>query len=329
MKISCDIVLDLLPLYYDDVCNQNSKKAVEEHLAECKSCKGVFEKMNNNMIDNFLQKERNDIVLHHAKAVKRVSLVFGIGAAAVLAVPILISLIVNLATGRALDWFFIVLTALMTLASVTVVPLIFEKERGLWALGSFTLSISLLLLSIAVFSDGTWFLISITPIFLGLSILFAPYVISKLPLTGFIAHHKGLLAMAMNTFLLYAVIVVAGLHLQDSTWSNYWQPALLITSVTLLFPWGLFLIIRYMKSTSLVKAGLAFIYGGLFLSMIESIIYRIIEGVSRFHLINANLSDWSNNIVINANISLLILFVGCTVGGILLVINILRNKNRK
>ncbi|MCL1882167.1 MAG: hypothetical protein FWF81_00215 [Defluviitaleaceae bacterium] len=57
--------------------------------------------------------------------------------------------------------------------------------------------------------------------------------------------------------------------------------------------------------------------------MIESVIYRIMEGGSRFHLINANLSDWSTNIVVNANISLLILLACCTVGGILLVISIL------
>jgi hypothetical protein len=289
----------------------------------------VFEKMKDNTIDNYLKKERNEIVLHHTQTVKRKSLAVGISIAAVLAVPILVSLIVNLATGRALDWFFIVLTALMTLASVTVVPLIFEKEKGLWALGSFTLSLTLLLLSSAFFSGGNWFFVAITAVFLGFSVLFAPYVISKMPLTGFMANHRGLLAMATNTLLLYVVIVVTGLHLQDSTWLSYWQPALLIVSVCILFPWGIFLIIRYIKSISFVKWGLAFIYSGVFLSAIGSILYRIMEGVIHFQIINANLSDWSSNNVINANISLLILLTGCIIGGILIVIGFLKNKKNR
>lgn len=37
-KISCEIIKDLLPLYYDEVCSVESTRLVEEHLAECKSC---------------------------------------------------------------------------------------------------------------------------------------------------------------------------------------------------------------------------------------------------------------------------------------------------
>ncbi len=41
MKHNCDIIKDLLPLYYDRVCSDASKKAVEEHLEECSVCKAV------------------------------------------------------------------------------------------------------------------------------------------------------------------------------------------------------------------------------------------------------------------------------------------------
>lgn len=37
-KISCDIVKDLIPLYVDDVCSEDSKKMVETHLSECDPC---------------------------------------------------------------------------------------------------------------------------------------------------------------------------------------------------------------------------------------------------------------------------------------------------
>lgn len=38
MKLPCDIVQDLLPLYEEDLCSQATREAVEEHLRECETC---------------------------------------------------------------------------------------------------------------------------------------------------------------------------------------------------------------------------------------------------------------------------------------------------
>ena len=38
MKTSCKIIEDLLPLYVDDVCSDESRKLVEGHIAECSEC---------------------------------------------------------------------------------------------------------------------------------------------------------------------------------------------------------------------------------------------------------------------------------------------------
>lgn len=43
MKLSCEIVKDLLPLYMDEVCSPESRKAVEEHMKACESCRKVLE----------------------------------------------------------------------------------------------------------------------------------------------------------------------------------------------------------------------------------------------------------------------------------------------
>ena len=37
--MNCKIVQDLLPLYHDGVCSEESRAAVEEHLAGCESCR--------------------------------------------------------------------------------------------------------------------------------------------------------------------------------------------------------------------------------------------------------------------------------------------------
>ncbi len=39
MKYPCDLIRDLLPLYQDGVCSEESRAAVEEHLRECPSCR--------------------------------------------------------------------------------------------------------------------------------------------------------------------------------------------------------------------------------------------------------------------------------------------------
>lgn len=43
MSVKCEVVKDLLPLYIDGVCSEESKKTVEEHLLNCKSCKEEME----------------------------------------------------------------------------------------------------------------------------------------------------------------------------------------------------------------------------------------------------------------------------------------------
>ena len=43
MKLPCEMIQDLLPLYHDGVCSQVSKTLVEEHLKECPDCAGAME----------------------------------------------------------------------------------------------------------------------------------------------------------------------------------------------------------------------------------------------------------------------------------------------
>ena len=48
-KISCDIIQDMLPLYYDEVCSADSRKMIEEHLQECEKCSNIFSEAKNRM----------------------------------------------------------------------------------------------------------------------------------------------------------------------------------------------------------------------------------------------------------------------------------------
>lgn len=44
-KIPCHIVLDLLPLYQDNILSEGSKEDVEQHLSECETCRKMFDNM--------------------------------------------------------------------------------------------------------------------------------------------------------------------------------------------------------------------------------------------------------------------------------------------
>lgn len=61
-KISCDIVKDILPLYYDNVCSSDSKQMVEEHLSDCDSCKSELDRIEDDIKipKEEIEKNRND-----------------------------------------------------------------------------------------------------------------------------------------------------------------------------------------------------------------------------------------------------------------------------
>ena len=42
---TCELINDLLPLYADNVCSEESKAAVAEHISECEKCRTQLEKM--------------------------------------------------------------------------------------------------------------------------------------------------------------------------------------------------------------------------------------------------------------------------------------------
>ncbi|MDC3425147.1 zf-HC2 domain-containing protein [Aquibacillus sp. 3ASR75-11] len=69
-KISCDIVKDILPLYYDNVCSNDSKKIVEEHLSGCDSCKNELDRIEEDIKipKEEIKKNRND-----ANVIKKIS----------------------------------------------------------------------------------------------------------------------------------------------------------------------------------------------------------------------------------------------------------------
>ena len=65
---SCDVILDLLPLYVDGVCSEESSKFVEEHISKCESCKNLLE----NMKDDLNISDKTEGFKEEANVIKKV-----------------------------------------------------------------------------------------------------------------------------------------------------------------------------------------------------------------------------------------------------------------
>lgn len=50
MKMKCSVIQDLLPSYVDNICSEDTRELVQEHVAECEQCKKKLDQMRNTEI---------------------------------------------------------------------------------------------------------------------------------------------------------------------------------------------------------------------------------------------------------------------------------------
>lgn len=330
MKYECDLVQDLLPLYQDEVCSDASKKIVEEHLKECESCKKVAGRLKNYEVDEQLKKEKDSVLAVHEKKERRKTVTVGMITAGILMIPVIVCLICNLALGHALDWFFIVLAALLMVASVTVLPLMVSEKRLLWTILGFTASLLLLLLVCCIYTGGNWFFVAAVSCIFGLSVVFGPYVGAKLPLTGFMDRNRGLLVMLWDSAWLYLLIIICGIFVKGGAF--YWRLSLAITFYGLLFPWSIFLIVRYLKCNAFLKTGISVAVEGVLFALVNDVV-RLLSGETngqslRYLDLSQGLST-ENYYVLNANLCFLILVTSVIVGAVFCIIGLAEGKAEK
>ncbi len=322
-QYECEIIQDLLPLYQDDVCSPNSKKMVEEHLIECEDCRNVADKLKNVVYEDKLSKEKTSILDTFAKKERRRSTVVGMVTAGVLMIPIIVCLICNIAIGNQLDWFFIVLSSLLVVASVTVVPLVIRDNVIIWTLGSFVASLVILLGVVCIYTHGNWFALAAVPMISGLSLLFMPYIIRKITLPEALKNQKALITMIWDTICIFAIIFTCGLYANDS---SYWGIALPITSFCMILPWLIFICVRYLKVNSFTKTGIILLLIGIFSTFVNDMIEMILGEFKKLNLLEADFSHW-NAQTNNGNVAWIVL-VTTSILGILFIIKGITRKSR-
>lgn len=202
MNKNCEVIRDLLPLYADDVCSGRSRELIEEHLQECPDCSAMLEKLRTHEIETDLQEEKEQVIEYQAKRFRRRSATVGSVVSGLFMIPVVVCLIVNLASGSPLGWFFIVLAGLAVAASLIIVPLMMPENKLFWTFCAFTMSLLLLLAVTCFYSHGNWFFTAASAVLFGLSVCFLPFLIRAKPVREMIGgFSRPLLVLAVDVIL--------------------------------------------------------------------------------------------------------------------------------
>lgn len=217
MKIDCDVIRDLLPLYADEACSEKSRELVSAHLQDCPSCREMLQKLKETEIEEDLQVEKNSVIQYGVKRFKRRSAAVGSGIAGAFMIPILVCLVINIAFGPSLGWFFIVLAALGVAASLIIVPLTVPRDKAFWTFCAFCVSLVVLLGVICLSTGGNWFWIASSASLFGLGVIFLPFVIKAQPVQRLIGEsNRALIVLGLDGVLFLNMMNMISARLRNT-----------------------------------------------------------------------------------------------------------------
>lgn len=359
----------------DKACTDASAQVVEQHLSECEKCSKLLSDMKNSEtnLNNEIIKERDEVLVKQAKYFKRRSTLVGGIIGAIFAVPILVCLIVNLATGAGLTWFFIVLAAmlvpasltivpimvpekkamwtvgsffasllvllavvciytgggwffypiasLMILASFTLVPIIVPRNKGLWTLCSFMVSLFILFAVCCIYTKGSWFLIAASAVLFGLTIIFMPIVVNSKPVAKLLKNNKALAVMTAYTLTYVLMMICIGVSINSDEFAKY---AFAISVPPIAYMWSMFAVIRYVKLNSTLKTAICIFITALFGFIGDTIVFMFLG--DGFHFPKFDLGSGSVFYISNDSVDWIILIFGTIAAAVLAAVGIYKQK---
>ncbi len=179
MKLDCEVIRDLLPLYADQACSEQSRALVNEHLLDCADCRDMLQKLKENEIENGLKQEKDSVLQYGIRQFKKRTAAVGSAVSGAFLIPILICLYLF---GSPMGWIDIVLASLCVAASVSVVPIVVHEDKFFWTFCAFTASLMLLLGVVCIHGRGTWFWIASSASLFGLAAVGLPFMVKARPM---------------------------------------------------------------------------------------------------------------------------------------------------
>lgn len=317
----CEIIQDLLPLYYDNVCSPSSKEIVRQHLENCASCKKFYEELQNNSVDRIIGKETEGVLERHAKKERNAAYKAGLIISLLLLIPIIITLIITLSIGSGLDIFFVLAASMFLVAALTVIPLMTRQKKLAKSILTGSAALLLIIFFVDRMNGGSQFLFLSVPTVFGLSVCLFPFVIRGFSLPPVLADKKALITMIWDTAWLFLTIFVICTYSGDVEGLRVGNiiAAILVTAV-----WLIFLTVRYLPANGWIKAGIAAIITGVWGAFSNDFYTLFALHKKQITLLSADFSDWTSDFCINANIYLILLIVGIMFGVTLIIIGMVK-----
>lgn len=329
MKISCDIIKDLLPLYVDGACSKESAKLVEEHLKECPDCTNELGRLKEDTPVFMLKSEENIIGAFRKSTLKKVLF----AAVCLIVFPLLNVLIFAAPPHTSLLKIFII-SALILLNTV-VVPTLAKRNRKK-IITVFSLAVPLIifvLLTVGDFINYNNFsaidilfagVFSLT--YFGLSVAFTPVKI-RADYESPDRYKKTALKIGIMEAIILIPFAFFDTLLCVSETSGVSFRGVGLAIFNLIFIWAGILIFRFVKNDSILKSPLYTAAGGLYFSLLPAMEFPFIYNNSNEYLCfwQADLLSPDHHRLI-ANISLIVLIISIVVSFVLYAVGRWKNK---
>jgi transcriptional regulator with XRE-family HTH domain len=219
--------------------------------------------------------------------------------------------IVNLAVDHTLSWFWIVLSAIAVAFSLTTLPLLAVRHRGLISVGAFLVSLfATFTVAWATNGGGRWLPIAIAAVLLAVVVLLGPIALLESPIPVPWSRHRVVLALGIDTVALSGFLYVV--MLASDQLDTWWSRTVPITASALAFPWVIALMMRYLPVSRLNRAAAVLGFTGVYVWVFRLFVGRITNEPDR----GVNLEQWRDP-YIDGNVLVLTVILCLTAAAIL------------
>ena len=186
------------------------------------------------------------------------------------------------------DWFFVAGMSVLFGLCLLLLPLVLLRlplpealvsRKALLCLGA-DLALLLGLLGVCcAYTDGDWFWITAVSVLFAASILLLPFVIRQLPLPEALTRHRAALWLGTVSLMLFVLLGAACLY-DGGDW--FLLPALPMAVYGLLLPWGVLVLVRYLRVGRWFRASAAVGFTALWYWLFPWVLDRVMALDGRF-----------------------------------------------
>ncbi len=258
MAISCDVVRDLLPLYVDGLCSDESRALVEEHVRTCPACAKTLARLRDSACEDSLRQETANVLA--PRRWRNRAFATSCAMAAFLCLPACLTAV--LARGPQSDfplsWLLLLAPSLLVVLAATLLPLRCRRYTGRWTLLGYTASLLLLMMACRVYTaDGGTerylFGGGTVALYVFSAVAILPWALKELPLKGRFADNRRLAAVVWDGAFALLICECAALTASDR------HPAALavgIVALAILTVLAVVLLLRGLRMDKLARIGI-------------------------------------------------------------------------